>query len=396
VRGSLSDPNITGLMEMKDASFNLKGLPNGIEKANAVIRFNRNRANIESFRAFTGGGELNLGGFVGFGGNQLVYRLQANAERVRVRYPEAVSTTFDAALNLTGSSERSMLSGTLTVTRIGLNPRTDIGSLLASSAQAVATPVLPNPFLGNMQLDVRVLTSPDAELLTSLTRDIQPEADLRLRGSPTKPAVLGRVSVNQGEIQFFGNKYRISQGDIRFFNPLKIEPTVNLDLETRVRGITVTINLAGELGKLNVNYRSDPPLQSSEIVALLTVGRAPGSSVTPGAVQAQGSVAATGGNSLLGQAISTPLTGRLQRFFGVSRIKIDPDLTGVTNTPQARLTIEQQLTRDITVTYITSLNQSQQQIVRFQWDFSRDYSLLGIREENGILGFDFQFQKRFK
>jgi translocation and assembly module TamB len=118
--------------------------------------------------------------------------------------------------------------------------------------------------------------------------------------------------------------------------------------------------------------------------------------VTPGAVQAQGSVAATGGNSLLGQAISTPLTGRLQRFFGVSRIKIDPDLTGVTNTPQARLTIEQQLTRDITVTYITSLNLSQQQIVRFQWDFSRDYSLLGIREENGILGFDFQFQKRFK
>ena len=102
----------------------------------------------------------------------------------------------------------------------------------------------------------------------------------------------------------------------------------------------------------------------------------------------------------MGAAISAPLTGpindRLQRFFGVSRIKIDPELNTITNTPQARLTIEQQLSREITVTYITNLNRTQNQIVRMQWDFSRDFSVLAVRDENGIFGIDFQYRKRFK
>jgi translocation and assembly module TamB len=395
IRGSLEQPQVHGQLEVKDASFYLRGVPNGLEKANGVILFDRNRASLENFTAQTGGGDLRLTGFIGFGGDQLVYRLQAVAQRVRVRYPEAVSTTFDSTLNLTGTAAQSMLSGLVRVTKMGITPKTDIGSLLAQTGGA-SSPGPPNDFLRNMQLDVRVETSPDAELQTTLTRDIQPEADLRLRGSPERPALLGRVSVNQGEIQFFGNRYTITNGDISFFNPVKVEPVLNLDLETRVRGITVTINFSGPIGKLNVSYRSDPPLQSTEIIALLTVGRAPGTAVTPTSITQNQGFLQSGSNSLLGQAVAAPLTGRLQRFFGVSRLKIDPELTGVTNTPQARLTLEQQLSRDITITYITNLNRTQQQIVRLQWDFSRDYSMIAVRDDNGIFGVDFQYRKRFK
>jgi translocation and assembly module TamB len=178
---------------------------------------------------------------------------------------------------------------------------------------------------------------------------------------------------------------------------VKIEPVLNLDLETRVRGITVTINFSGPIDKLNMNYRSDPPLQSTEIIALLTVGRAP--TTTPTATAAtntnQGFLAA-GSNSLLGQAVAAPLSGRLQRLLGVSRLKIDPELTGVTNTPQARVTFEQQLSREVTLTYTTNLNRTQQQIVRLQWDFSKDFSLLAVRDENGIFGVDFLYRRRFK
>ena len=351
IRGNLSNPQVTGRMEIAGATFNVRDVPNGLERTNAVIRFDRTRATIEKFTAQTGGGDLSLTGFVGFGGDELVYRLQAAAQRVRVRYPAEVSTTFNAALSLTGTSSRRMLSGGVTVTRIGITPKTDLGSLLAETGRSVTPTPTSNPFLRGMQLDIRVETSPDAELQTSLTRDIQPEADLRLRGSANRPVVLGRISVNQGEIQFFGTQYTITRGDISFFNPVKIEPVLNLDLETRVRGITVTINFTGPMDKLNVSYRSDPPMQSTEIVALLTVGRAPGSTPTAGAASSANpsqSLFSAGGNSLLGQAVAAPITGRLQRLFGVSRLKIDPELTGVTNIPQARVTVEQQLSREVT------------------------------------------------
>ena len=56
---------------------------------------------------------------------------------------------------------------------------------------------------------------------------------------------------------------------------MKIEPVLDLDLETEARGITVDITIAGTFSKLNITYRSDPPLQPRDIIALLTVGRTP-------------------------------------------------------------------------------------------------------------------------
>ncbi|MCP5120645.1 MAG: hypothetical protein GY953_58370, partial [bacterium] len=362
-----------------------------------AIIFNRTRATFESFTSRTGGGDLNLDGFILFGGEELVYRLQARAEDVRVRYPEGVSTVFDAALEFTGTSTRSLLSGEISVTRAAFNPSTDIGSMLAQTASPVAPTEITNPFLRGMGFDVRVVTAGGAEFMTSLTRDIELEADIVLRGGPARPIVIGNVSVNQGEIVFFGNKYDIVQGDVRFFNPIKIEPILAMDLETRVRGYTVMINFSGPMDKLNFSYRSDPPLQSQEIIALLTVGRAPGQAQSGvGSQQASDqSFLQAGGNTLLGQALAAPVSDRLQRFFGVSRIKIDPQLTGVENTPETKLTIEQQLSREITLTYVTNLARTQQQVVRIEWNFSRDWSVYAVRDSNGVFGMDFVYRRRF-
>lgn len=396
IRGSLQDPLVNGRMELKDASLYLADLPNGIDRANGTILFDKRRATIEKLTANTGGGDLSLSGFVGFGVD-LIYQLQARADRVRIRYPEGVSTTANANLSLTGSASKSLLSGVVTVVREGFNPRTDIGSLLVSAPIPVVPPASQSEFLRNLQFDVRIETVPNLQFQTALTSDLQADADLRLRGSAAKPAVLGRIVVSQGEIQFFGNKYTINRGEIGFFNPVRIEPVLDLDLETQVRGVRVNINFNGPLQKLNVSYRSDPPLQSTEIIALLAVGRAPGSNSALASSQTitNQSFMQTG-NNLLGQAVAAPLSSRLQRFFGVSRLKIDPQLTGLSAVPQARLTIEQQISRDVTLTYVSNLAQANQQIIRLQWDISQSWSVVAVREENGVFGVDFFFKKRLR
>jgi translocation and assembly module TamB len=398
IRGPLSEPEVHGRLEFNNASFYLSDVPNGVDEVSGVILFSHDRATIEKVTAETGGGRLTFGGFIGYGGEQVTYRLQAAAEQVRVRYPDGVSTSFSSSLNLTGTSTRSLLSGTVTILRSGVNPRVDLAGLLARSSRPMITAATQNELLRGMQFDVHVQTSPDARFETSLTRDIQPEADLRLRGTPYKPVLLGRVSVTQGEINFVGNRYTINRGDISFLNPAKLEPVVNLDLETRVRGIDVTLTFSGPLNKLNTTYRSDPPLQLNEIIALLAVGRAPSSGPTLAARQSEQdqSWQQIGASTLVGQALAAPAAGRLQRFFGVSRIKIDPKLTGVENNPQAQLTLEQQVSRDITFTYITNLSQGQEQVVQVEWNVSPEWSVLAVREENGLFGVDFLFRKQFK
>jgi translocation and assembly module TamB len=77
-------------------------------------------------------------------------------------------------------------------------------------------------------------------------------------------------------------------------------------------------------------------------------------------------------------------------------VKIDPTLTGVDNLPQARATFEQQVSKDVTLTYITNLNRMQEQTVQFQWDIDKSWSVIVVRDVNGLLGGDIQFRKRFK
>ena len=120
---------------------------------------------------------------------------------------------------------------------------------MAEAAKPVPAPATPNEYLRGMQFDVRVESDPGFKLDTALTREVQTQVDLRLRGTPLRPVVLGSVSVNAGEVQFFGNRYSIDRGDVRFLNPVKIDPTLDMSLETKARGIAVNVSLSGHARK---------------------------------------------------------------------------------------------------------------------------------------------------
>jgi translocation and assembly module TamB len=397
IRGEIEKPQIGGRMEFQNASFNVVDFPNGISNANGLILFSGDRATIQRFTGETGGGQIELSGFASYNGGPLVFHVRADAKSVRVRYPEGVSTVANASLRFTGSSDRSNLSGTITILRTGFNLKSDFSSLLAQSAEPVQTPSARTGLLGGLNFDIQINTSPDIQFESSLTQDLQVEANLRLRGTATNPALVGRVNVTHGQVIFYGSRFNVSQGSISFYNALKVEPVLDVDLETKARGVDITLTVSGPLNKLNLTPRSDPPLQFNEIVALLATGRAPTSDPTLLAQQttAPNAWQQSGASALLGQAIASPVAGRLQRFFGVSKLRIDPTLPGVENNPQARLTLEQQVTPEITFTYITNVTSSNPLVIRVEWDLSKQWSVVALREENGVFGLDFYYRKRF-
>lgn len=398
IRGSLKDPNVSGQLSLANAQAYLADLPNGIDNASGTVLFDRRRATIRQLTAETGGGQVTFSGFIELE-QPLRYRLQAEVRNVRVRYPQDVSTTFDADLSLAGTSAQSVLAGDVYLKRSAFTVSTDLGDILARSSQPVPTPDSNEDYLSGMQMRIRVQNSPNFQVETSLTTNVDADVDLTLRGTPSRPVLQGLIAVNRGEAQVFGNKYLVDRGDIRFTNPVKIEPSFDVVLTTRARGVNVSISLSGTIGRPVINYSSDPPLQSGEIIALLAVGRDPttaASQLAPGVPANSSNNFLQAGSSLVGQAVTAPVTNRLQRFFGSSRVQIDPTLTGVDNLPQARLTFNQQVSKDITLTYITNLNRTQDQIVRFQWDFSSEWSVVAVRDPTGLVSMDFQFRRRFK
>jgi translocation and assembly module TamB len=304
-----------------------------------------------------------------------------------VRYPEDFSTVANASLSLTGSSASSTLSGHITVLRTGFNPRSDFSSILAKSAEPVRTPSAETGLVANMHFDVEIDTAPDITFQSSLAQGLQAEANLRLRGTGANPSLQGRINITGGKIVFFGTPFTVNQGSIAFYNTVKIDPVI--------------LNISGPIDKLNLTPRSDPPMPLTDIVALLATGISPTSdyaTLMSGPASPQ-SMQQMGAQALLGQAIASPVTGPLQRFFGVTRLKIDPTLTGLTgveNNPQARLTVEQQVTPEITFTYITDVTSTNPLVIQVEWAFSRKWSAVLLREENGLVGLNFVYKRRFK
>jgi len=397
VAGNSARPQLSGRLELKDASVSLLDLPNGLSHISGSLIFAQDRMQIEKLTAHTGGGELNVGGFLAYR-NGLYFDLTANGTDIRLRYPPGVSSSADATLRYTGSAKSSLLSGDVLVTRFGMNPHFDFANYLAQSKKAPMISTL-NPFLDNMRLDMHITSTPELQVETSLAK-LSGDLDLHVRGTAARPAIVGRVNIAEGDVFFNGTKYRLERGDITFSNPLTIEPVINLDMSARVQGYDVTIGLHGQAigGKgLSMTYRSDPPLANSDIIALLAFGRTRGQGVynasQPG-VSTNDTASAS--NAILGEALNATFSDRVQRLFGASRVKIDPQFIGSENNPSARVTIEQQISNDITFTYVTSLTQSAETVIQVEYNIDKNVSIVAVRDQNGVLGFDIHIRKRKK
>ncbi len=316
---------------------------------------------------------------------------------MRLRYPPGVSSTANAELHWVGSLASSTVTGDVLVNKLAVTPGFDFGSYLERSRQSAAITPANSP-LYNVKLDVAVRTAPELQMKTAVAR-LSGDADLHLRGSVARPSVLGRADILEGDATFNGIKFRLERGDITFANPVAIEPQVNLQATTHVRNYDLDLTVTGTPDRLNINYRSEPPLPKSDIIALLALGRTSEESEQLQQQSGQTLFNDEATNLIINQALNATVSNRLQKLFGVSRIKIDPQgLTTETN-PTARgpqVTIEQQFANNLSLTYSTNVSQSAEQIIQGEYYINRNLSVVGTRDQNGVVSFDVQLRRRKK
>jgi len=397
VGGTVDHALPRGSIEIKGGTVNYDGLPSGLSEMNGALNFTRNRMYIESLTARTGGGTLDLKGEATSFNRQFNFNLTAVGKDVRLRYPPGVSSTADEELHWVGTPSASTISGDVLVTKLAVTPGFDFGSYLERSRTSAAITPANSP-LYNVKLDVAVRTAPELQMKTAVAR-LSGDADLRVRGSAARPAVLGRADILEGDATFNGIKFRLERGDITFANPVTIEPQVNLQATTHVRNYDLDVTVTGTPDHLAVNYRSEPPLPKSDIIALLALGRTSEESEQLQQQSGQTPFTDEATAMIINQAINSTVSSRLQKIFGVSRIKIDPQgLTTETN-PTARgpqVTIEQQFANNVSLTYSTNVSQSSQQIIQGEYYFTRDISAVGLRDQNGVVSFDVRVRRRKK
>ncbi len=398
VRGSLAKPSLTGQVELQNASFDDTDWPTGFWNAKGVIALNGDSAVIRNFTAEAGGGQISVTGSATLN-NTLRFGLQAKASRVRVLVQQGLGVVASANVALSGTTDNSLISGTVTMEQVNYAAKTDLGSILSLAAPPVQSPSTPSPLFANMRLDVRVRSSSALGVQSSLAQNVQLTTDLRVRGTMAYPGVLGRVLITEGKLVFFGSTYKVNNGAIAFYNPVRIEPVLDLSLETQTQGVDVVLKVTGPIDNMKLSYTSDPPLQFQEIVNLLATGTTPTSDPTLLANSPQlqpQNFQQIGESAIVGRALADPVTNRLQRVFGVTQLKINPAFTSGSQLPETQLSLQQQVSNNVTFTYVTGLNTANAETIQVLWTFTPQWSAEALRDYNGIFSVTLIYKRQLR
>ncbi len=388
--GRMKKPSLTGNVLFKNVNFSIEGVPNGLSNLNGTLEFNEDRLDVKDMTAMTGGGQLKIAGYLAYQ-KGLFADLTATGDVVRVRY-NGLSATANASLRLQGQPSSLLLSGNVLVTRFGVGADVDFAAL--SAAGGVQAPPDPNSALNKIRLDVHVTSSPQLDFQNSYAK-LAGSVDLTVRGTLSVPSVLGRIQITDGSATYLGTKYELERGTITFSNPVRIDPTIDLDATARVENYDLTIGVHGTVTNLKPTYRSEPPLTEADIFNLLALGRTQEEAQLYQQQQEQVGADPTT-SALLGGALNATVASRVGKLFGAGSVKIDPAFIGTLGNSSARITVTEPLSKQVTLVFATNVNETAQQLIQVEYQLNQEYSIVATRDENDVFSVVFKIRKRYK
>jgi autotransporter translocation and assembly factor TamB len=218
--------------------------------------------------------------------------------------------------------------------------------------------------------------------------------DLTISGNIYNPVLFGDIEVIDGNVELQDRTFEVVHGRISFFNPAIIEPYINFQVETFIKDYRVTIKAEGlanrDLSGLDLDLTSSPPLPPEDVMTLISLGDSFQRTYHYDQSRSQGTA------SLLTFTLSEEAQKSAKRLFSIDQFRLDPYILGSSSEVAARLTVGKRLGRNFFIQYATNLSTERKDIVRMEFEVSRDLSIVGMRDENGRLSIDLKIHKRFR
>jgi translocation and assembly module TamB len=388
--GRMKKPSLSGDVVFKNVNLAVEGIPNGLSNLNGTLTFDEDRLDVKDLTATTGGGQLKIGGYLAYQ-KGVFADLTATGDAVRVRYA-GLSATATANFRLQGGPQGVLLSGNILVTRFGVGPDVDFAAF--AGAGGVQAPPDPSSATNKIQLDVHIASSPQLDFQNSYAK-LAGTVDLTVRGTVAVPSVLGRIQITDGSATFAGTTYELQRGTIYFNNPVRIDPIIDLDATARVENYNITIAVDGSPSNLKPTYRSEPPLTEADIFNLLALGRTQEESQLSQQQQSQAGEDPTT-NALLGGALNATVSSRVGKLFGAGSIKIDPAFVGTLGNSAARITVQEPLSKQLTLVFATNVNETAEQLIQLQYQVNENDSIVMTRDESGVFSIVYKIRKRYR
>ena len=101
-------------------------------------------------------------------------------------------------------------------------------------------------------------------------------------------------------------------------------------------------------------------------------------------------------SALLGGALNATVSTRVEKLFGVGSVRIDPAFVGTLGNSSARITVQEQISRQLTATFATNVNQFGATVDSGAVRPEPQYSIVVTRDESGVFSVVYRLRQRYR
>lgn len=291
LRGSLSQPEITATLSVKDGQIRAEARLPAIEAINLQADITAGDLTISELSAQIGAAPLTATGRVtDVMGPDPVMDLRLNGNNLLLYRDPGLRVRGNTALVLTGPVSRLQLTGDVVITDGLFSRRIDLlGSLKASDRpesgdRGLRLFSIRQPPLRDMRLDVGISAASPFVIRSNLVRgEVKPS--LRLTGTAEVPLLVGKVLVSTAKLRLPAGRMLIENGLIQFPNADPERPVIDLLGTSKLFGYDVRLIAEGPYDEPVITLSATPPLASEDILLMLLTGAPPSKDITAGDIR---------------------------------------------------------------------------------------------------------------
>ncbi len=403
-----ASPKFRGELKLQEGRIRTAHLSQLIKVSALSALFNERHVILENLQGKLGGGDFHATGKVvldGFKAGDFGFLLEL--DQVRLDLAKDLPATVKGELFFQKKGLDQTLDGDLSVKHIYYEKKVNLKTVVADFLKKKGNTLSEEtPIIGQTKINIHLYGKDDIWIANNLTK-MPLEIDLILKGLFDHPQLLGNIDVPKGEIYFRNNTFRVTSGSVNFSKPEEIDPVFDLRARTTVRNVVtdrnydIDLELSGTVSQINLRWNAFPALSEGDILALLAIGK-----TTADLVQVGGRSDTEATNFVVSEFLADPLeqvTGvvgkPVEDITGIDDIRVEPSIDD--RNPDAtigtRLTAEKRLLEDrLIVIYQTTLDPSEEEVIRMVYEVNKHISLVGKQDEDGQVGGDIRFRFEFR
>ena len=389
ISGTIKAPAVSGTLLFDEIGMSLADLDARLHDINGRIEFEPGKIRITDIHGGLGKGRFQVTGKAGLDGYlPKTMNVGLQAESLPLVLPDTMDLTLNADLSLVMESLHPVIRGKIVLLDgvyfqdAKITGYTDF-ILSSLEKKRTLTPATENrlpSFLYETALDVAVKHRLPLKIDNNIARlTVQP--DIAVRGTVGNPVLLGEARTDSGEVQFQGTTFQVENGIIRFSNPYKTEPHIDITALTTVKQWRIYLAITGTPDQLEMALTSNPSEEQGDIISLLLFGKT-----------TRDMNASTGGSQSPAQILAGFLADKaaenIKNATGLDIVEISAQGdTGEENVSGGRITLGSRVTDRLSFKY--SVKSGKDGVVQenaSEYRLSENVTVSGFQDNRGIFG----------